>query len=144
MLRQTDVLSQKMALVDGQMIELKDTVDRNNYFKSIFLNVSFENVCEKATKEDKYIFLYFTSKGCGYCKLMERTILSDSITENFKEKYLCFKNNRDSCGYFLDTEFKIRAYPTFIILDDKRTIIKKHIGYMTLSELGLFLDEKKI
>jgi thiol-disulfide isomerase/thioredoxin len=106
-----------------------------------FLDISFSEAQALASEQKKNIFLYFTAKWCGPCKVMELTVFpNDTISEELKDRYISLKVDADSwMGERLVKEFNVTGYPTIVIVDDAKSILKKHLGRMSEKKLMEFI-----
>lgn len=137
-------------------------------FYSLLLNAQFENkgivwtdklnwqqVKEKAKKENKYIFLDIYTTWCAPCKLMEKqTYISDTIGQFFNDKFISVKVQMDktskddewiknwySAADSIASEYRIRSYPTYVFLSPLGKPVHKDHGFKQVKE---FLEVGKI
>ncbi len=138
------VMGQEMIVVDGQLVKKKLEVDKENAgvsFKSLFDQISFEEAVIKAKQQDNKVLIYFTATFCGACRVMEKVkFLNDSIPDVIRSLYIPVFNNHDSCGIELENVYNVHAFPTFIIVDNKKEVVKRHIGRMEIPDLTKFLS----
>ncbi len=104
---------------------------------------NYDDVVKKASKEGKYIFIDFSgSDWCGYCIKLEKEVLSKKVFKNYAKKRLALMmvdfprrikqseklkiQNRK-----LASRFKVRGFPTVLILtSDGKELVGK-TGYQT-------------
>lgn len=100
----------------------------------------------KARDEKKNVFLFFTAKWCGPCKVMEKTTLSnDTVLTTLQATYISIKADIDSwSGGKLAQEFMVSTVPTLVILDSDRKLIRKHVGRLTANEFLDFIELEKV
>ena len=82
------------------------------------------------------VLVDFYSVGCGPCQMMAPAI--ESVATRFKEKAVVAKVNA-GISRRLAYQFRVRAYPTLVLLQDGREIIRVE-GLQTESELVLLLE----
>jgi thioredoxin-related protein len=131
--------------------DLKTEVDTK------FINYEFEsmdNVLKKAKEQNKKIFIYLTSDGCGPCIKMERQVFCDSTLSKFyNENFVCVKsrlkytsNEMKSSDFkklnktqmkFMD-EFEIQGTPAFVVLSPNGDLVHIRRGYMGMDEFIQF------
>ena len=118
------------------------TFKLNTSFGIEFLDISLDDAVKQAKVEHKRIFLYFTTKWCGPCKLMEKTVFNqDTVNQYFKENYIALKVDGDSWkGEKLKKKFPIEGYPTFFILDSDGKVMSSNIGALKVNELLKFVS----
>ncbi|WMI64138.1 thioredoxin family protein [Aestuariibaculum sp. YM273] len=96
-----------------------------------FQDLTLNQAIEKAKTEDKYVFIDFYTSWCGPCKLMDAQVFpKEDVGTYFNEKFVSLKVNAESGveGAKLANKYKIRAYPTFVILDDKGDLVHMFAG----------------
>lgn len=113
----------------------------SNVSATDFLKISLDEALVKASKENKNILLYFHAKWCGPCRLMEKTVFpNDSITIELRNKYISLEIDGDSwVGERLTKEYRIAIYPTFLILNSQKEVLKRHTGAMKVTEFRAFI-----
>ena len=84
-----------------------------------FRHVSFSEAKAAAKAEQKLLFMDFYTDWCGPCKMMANTIFPQKEVGDYLNPHLvCIKVNAEKGeGVELAKQFKISAYPTFIITD---------------------------
>lgn len=66
--------------------------------------LSYKDVQQETSKEEKKLFLYFSSRSCGYCRMLESKTFTDEAVINY-----------------LNTNFR----PVWIITDDERQLAQR-------------------
>lgn len=111
-------------------------------------NLSWQQVNEKAKKENKYIFVDAFTTWCGPCKAMDKDVYSnDSVGNYFNERFISVKvqmdktvgDNEQIKSWYNDAEtlnkqFMIEAFPSFVFLSPQGKIVHKVSGYKTVSD----------
>lgn len=84
-----------------------------------FCHVSFSEAKAAAKAEQKLLFMDFYTDWCGPCKMMANTIFpKKEVGDYLNPNFVCLKVNAEKGeGVELAKQFKISAYPTFIITD---------------------------
>ncbi len=114
---------------------------------------------KKAREENKHVFIDFTAQWCNYCRLMERTVFSDSTVINLlNNDFVSIKIDGDSRkeldidGYKITErnltvrEFGVRSYPFFWFLKPDGTKLGAIRGYRPLDymlEALVYVKEKR-
>jgi thioredoxin-related protein len=104
--------------------------------------LSWEQVKQKAIKENKYIFLDCFTTWCAPCKIMDVTTYTDESVGNYlndhfisvrvqmdqtkKDDVLVKKWYKDAVA--IHNEYHIDAYPTFVFLSPQGIIVEKDQG----------------
>lgn len=103
-----------------------------------FKNVSLERAKELAAETDKLIFIDAYTSWCGPCKRMAATSFKDDeVGEIFNDKFVNLKIDieKDADGPEVAKLYKVRAYPTLLIIDSKGKLVKSSVGFMTSDQL---------
>lgn len=91
----------------------------------------FPEILKKAQTENKHIFIDFYAVWCGPCKLLEKNTYTDEKVVEFLNSIVAVKYDAEKGeGLELARKFKVKAYPTLILLDAKGTEIDRHLGYL--------------
>ena len=114
--------------------------------------ISLEEAQTLAAKEPKKIFVDVYTDWCGYCKKMDKETFRDSSVVNYINKnYYAVKLNAESTkkisykGIKLTYEdiafdvFKVKVYPTTIIMDSNFSNPMSTEGYLGKEDLHAFL-----
>lgn len=133
----------KTERVLSSYIELnpKEKLQKN---ENIFENISLEKALEKAKKEDKNLFLFFTAGWCGPCKWMKKYVFSDSEVGSFiKSNFIALEIDVDSeKGEKLSKIYRSEnSVPQSIIINNNGSILKTVIGSVKKEN---FLDFLKV
>jgi len=97
----------------------------------------FERVLEKAKAENKLVFLDFYADWCTPCKMMDKEVFSDkAIGDFFNKNFINIKvDGEKDNGPDLSAILGVRAFPTFIFLDDIGRIVEKREGSLWHEDL---------
>lgn len=104
--------------------------------------LSWQQVKEKAKKENKYLFVDCFTTWCGPCKHMAKAIfpqekVGDFFNKNFVNVKVQFDKTKDDSEevkkWYADAEaiakkFEINAYPTFLVFSPQGQLVHKIIG----------------
>ena len=103
-----------------------------------FSSLTFEEAKASAIENNQLIFVDAYTTWCGPCKQMAATSFKDEeVTSLFNEKFINLKIDceEESQGIQFAKDFKIKAYPTLLIINGEGTVVKRAIGYHSASEL---------
>lgn len=102
-----------------------------------FLDGKYDQALSKAVHEDKFVLLDFAASWCIPCKKMDREVFPDSSLGSFvNAKFIPFKVNADYFwGMDIAESYKVKAYPTLVVLDPKGQEIKRILGYHSAEAL---------
>lgn len=91
---------------------------------------SFSDALNKAAKEKKYVFLDCYTSWCGPCKLMlEKEFVKKEAGKYFNKKFVNIKMDMEKGeGIELAKKYKIRAFPTFIVINAAGDEIGRVVG----------------
>lgn len=113
--------------------------DKGTHFEH---GLSWQQVKEKAKKENKYLFVDCFTTWCGPCKYMTSTIfpqekVGDFFNKNFVNVKVQFdktKNDSEEVkSWYADAEamskeYNVRAYPTFLIFSPQGELVHRIVG----------------
>ncbi|WP_421920209.1 thioredoxin family protein [Marinifilum sp.] len=101
--------------------------------------ITFQRILKGAEKQNKLILMYFTADWCGWCKVFEREILTDSIVRNYyKKNFINTKVSWDDNVDHLDIDELVKMAPQFIIINYKRDTLNRCIGYVDVEDFLKF------
>lgn len=94
-----------------------------------FRSVSFDEAITAAKSEKKLVFIDFYTDWCGPCKMMARDVFPQkAVGDYMNNRFVCIKLNAEKEGKALAEQFKIKAYPTFIVTDTEKKIVMTKVG----------------
>ena len=104
-----------------------------------FQELSLEKALEKAKGEGKMVFIDCYTSWCGPCKIMAKGILLlKEVGDFLNERFVCVKYDMEKGeGKELSKQFKIRAYPTFLLLNPEGKETYRVVGGGELQEFIL-------
>ncbi|WP_164975306.1 thioredoxin family protein [Lutibacter sp. HS1-25] len=107
-----------------------------------FETTSWDLVKEKATKENKLIFvdLYFT--GCPPCKEMDEDVFPTKEVSTVLNKYfVSFKSDifKEDIGKKLSMKYGVSGFPTFVFLNAEGQVIDITSGFHEVEEFTALL-----
>lgn len=111
-----------------------------------FSHISLTEAKKLASESGQYIFIDAYTSWCGPCKKMAATTFKNAeVGELFNEKFINLKIDceKDADGPEISKLYKIRAYPTLLIIDSKGKLIKEVIGFQTEDRLIAFAKSVK-
>ncbi|MBO9571393.1 MAG: DUF255 domain-containing protein [Chitinophagaceae bacterium] len=116
--------------------------------------INWQQVKDKAKKENKYIFLDVYATWCVPCKEMDKRVyVKDSVGAFFNDKFISVKVQTDQTvndddeikkwyndAKFVQQENRIRSFPTFLFFSPQGTLVHKSSG---LRSVRSFLNVAK-
>ncbi len=129
-----------LAMVSFTTNKSENKTDQATTEGMIFTEGTFAEICAKAKKEKKNIFLDAYASWCGPCKLLKRDVFTtktagDFFNKNFINVAMDMEKGE---GAALAPAFNVSAYPTLLILNHKGEIIGRTVGYQKAEELITF------
>ncbi len=103
-----------------------------------FQKITLEEAKAKALENNQYIFIDAYTSWCGPCKKMAATSFKNAqVGELFNEKFINLKIDceLDADGPELARMYKVKAYPTLLIIDGTGKLIKQVVGFQTEDRL---------
>jgi thiol-disulfide isomerase/thioredoxin len=104
--------------------------------------LSWQQVLEKAKKENKFIFIDCYTTWCGPCKMMSAQVFPlEEVGQFYNEKFINIKvqldttkNDNDevkswfAAGKELVDKYNINAYPTYLFFDADGQVVHRAVG----------------
>ena len=110
-----------------------------------FLDLSFEQAFEQAKKEEKQLFINYSTKGCAPCRMMEKSVYTNpTLAKKMNQNFVCIKLDpiKDKNIERLAREkHKVSGFPTLIFFNVKGQIISNNAGFKTIEEMIKLVDE---
>ena len=103
-----------------------------------FEHITLEEAKKLAAENEQLIFIDCYTSWCGPCKKMAATsFMNEEVGELFNESFVNLKVDieKDADGPELARLYKIKAYPTLLIIDSKGKLIKEVVGFQTEDKL---------
>ena len=100
----------------------------------VFDNLTLAAAKQKAQKSGQLIFIDCYTDWCGPCKRMAATSFKDEeVGRIFNKKFINLKieMEKDPDGAELAQTYRVRAYPTLLIIDSKGNLVKQVVGMQT-------------
>ncbi|MFN5912607.1 MAG: thioredoxin family protein [Bacteroidota bacterium] len=108
-----------------------------------FKTIPLEKAKEMAAEKDKLIFIDAYTSWCGPCKRMAATSFQEAeVGKIFNDRFVNLKIDmeQDADGPEVARLYKVRAYPTLLVIDSKGKLIKQGVGFMTADQLIAFAN----
>lgn len=97
----------------------------------VFEQLSFADALAKAQRENKRIFIDCYTSWCHACLQMAKTTFKDTRIGNFMNKQfinLQINTEKDPDGKMIADKYKLRAFPTFLIINPDGTEYNRVVG----------------
>jgi thiol:disulfide interchange protein len=104
----------------------------------LFSEISLYEAKVLSEKTGKPIFIDCYTDWCGPCKRMAATsFIDDKVGEVFNNKFINIKieMEKNPIGTELAKRYRVRAYPTLLIIDSEGALIKQVIGMQNANGL---------
>lgn len=89
------------------------------------------------------VVLEFSASWCGYCRLMEREVLTDPRVERELERLVPVRLDWSS-EPGLAARFGVEAVPTFLVLSEDGNILGRSAGYQPVDAFIRFLQHAAV
>ncbi|NII27766.1 DUF255 domain-containing protein [Pseudoflavitalea sp. X16] len=110
--------------------------------------LSWQEVKEKARKENKYIFLDCFATWCGPCKQMDRSVyVNDTVGSFINERFIAVKvqmdktknDNEEVKNWYADAraiqdQYRVMAFPTYIFLSPQGQVVYIDKGFQRVEK----------
>jgi tetratricopeptide (TPR) repeat protein len=94
-------------------------------------DASWDEVLKQAKVESKHIFIDFYATWCGPCKRMDKNTFTDPSVASFLNANIPVKLDAEKgLGEELAQEYRVSAYPTFVLIGPDGKEVDRHIGYL--------------
>lgn len=106
--------------------------------KSIdFVKTDFNETLKLAKKSNKIAVYIFYANWCPHCEKMRKYVFTEpDVAEFFNSKFVTnIQDAESSEGMPLAKKFAVKAYPTFIFLDDNGTVLYQMSGELNSEKL---------
>lgn len=103
-----------------------------------FQKMDLSEAKAQAIKTGKYIFIDCYTDWCGPCKRMAATsFMEDRVASVYNKQFINIKieMEKDADGPETALMYKIKAYPTLLIIDGKGNLVKQAIGMQSADGL---------
>ncbi len=92
---------------------------------------SFDEILDAAEKESKHIFIDFFATWCSPCKQLDKVTYKDPQVIEFLNGIIPVKYDAEKGeGKILAERFRVKAFPTLVLLASDGTEIDRHVGYL--------------
>ena len=96
----------------------------------------WEQAVEKATLENKLIFVDFYADWCGPCRYLEKEVFpQEEVGAYFNENYISVRVDAEKEEQALVKKMNIQAYPTLVFYSPGQEIIYRQEGALSAEEL---------
>jgi len=110
--------------------------------KEVNFSQNYEDSLKLAKEQDKLLFIDFETTWCGPCKTMDLYVYTADVTVEAFSNILAIKIDGDEHRELVK-KYEVKAYPTMIILSPKGKIIAKKVGYLSVKDIVVFINEAK-
>ena len=103
-----------------------------------FQKIDLTEAKAQAIKTGKYVFIDCYTDWCGPCKRMAATsFMEDRVADVYNKQFINIKieMEKDKDGPETALMYKIKAYPTLLIIDGKGNLVKQAIGMLSADGL---------
>jgi thiol:disulfide interchange protein len=108
-----------------------------------FKSMTLEKAKQVAKESDKLIFIDAYTNWCGPCKRMAATsFMEEEVGEIFNDRFenIKIEMEKDADGPEVARLYKVRAYPTLLVINSDGKLIKQSVGFMTADQLIAFAN----
>lgn len=91
----------------------------------------FKSILETAKQENKHVFIDFYTTWCGPCKMLDKVTYQDSKVVEYLNSIVAVKYDAEKDeGEVLAKKFRVKAYPTLMLLGPDGKEVDRHVGYL--------------
>lgn len=97
-----------------------------------FFQGSLEDALSESKKTGKPVVVDVYTDWCGPCRRMDRTTFrDDTVKSAFQKDVIAIKINAEKGnGPKVARKYKVRAYPSILMLDEEGKVIDRRMGFM--------------
>jgi len=106
-------------------------------------HLSWQEVLEEASGENKLIFIDLYTTWCGPCKRLEKEIFTqDTVAEKFNKTFINYRVDAEKGeGKELAEKFRVSGYPYLVFADGSGQMVYASVGYKAVDELISLADQ---
>jgi tetratricopeptide (TPR) repeat protein len=102
---------------------------------------SYEQVLQRAQRENKYVFIDFYATWCGPCKRLDEVTYPDAKVGELLNSMIAAKWDAEKAPWLATaTQYKVHAYPTLLVLDPSGKEVDRHLGFLEAAEFVATID----
>jgi thiol:disulfide interchange protein len=103
-----------------------------------FTKGTWNELLEKATKENKLIFVDIYAVWCGPCKLMAKNVFTQAkVADQFNAKFVNYMIDAEKGeGIMLAEKYQVASFPTYLFIDPSGKLVYKIEGAMTADKFS--------
>ena len=108
-----------------------------------FKSMTLDEALALSNETGKLIFIDAYTSWCGPCKQMAATTFRDKgVGEFFNENFINLKieMEKSADGPGVAKKYRVRAYPTLLIIDGNGSLVKQTVGMQNVSRLMSFAE----
>lgn len=95
----------------------------------------FENILKTAKQQNKHVFIDFFTTWCGPCKRLDEVTYQDAKVVGYLNSIVSVKYDAEKDeGETLAEKFRVKQYPTLVLLGPDGKEIDRHVGYVAPDE----------
>lgn len=92
--------------------------------------LDWKSILKQSKKTNKAILIDFYFTGCPPCAKLKKEVFQDQeLYKKITDKYLVYFYNRDEENGKLKRKLNISSYPTIIVMDHEKNVLKRFSGY---------------
>lgn len=101
-----------------------------------FETISFEEVLEKAQKEDKLVFIDFYTTWCAPCKSLDKFVFTDEKVGNlYNYEFVNIKLDAEREGVDVAKKYGVQSYPTLVFVNGLGEMVYKKSGGLDIVKM---------
>jgi tetratricopeptide (TPR) repeat protein len=98
----------------------------------------YEEILQRAAQENRPVFIDFYATWCGPCKRLDQITYQDEKVIGYLNSIVAVKYDAEKDeGETLAKKFKVKAYPTLVLVSSNGDEIDRYVGYLDAEK---FLD----
>ncbi|MBI2427533.1 MAG: thioredoxin family protein [Ignavibacteriales bacterium] len=143
-MKQRRVQEIKIFGIAGIVLTIAAAIMEYRTVENVIEWISYDNVFNIAKEEQKAIYVVVYAEWCGPCKLMDKTTFAnDTVINSLQNDLVATRVNIDDerTGADVKKKFNIQAMPTSLLLTPDGQEIKRHVGYMSSTQMLEWLGD---
>ncbi|MEO5674638.1 MAG: DUF255 domain-containing protein [Chitinophagales bacterium] len=108
-----------------------------------FQPLTWDDATQKSAAAGKYIFMDCFTDWCGWCRVMDKEVFTDSKVSGFiNDHFIAVKTDMEKGeGILVSLKYRVNGYPAYLIFDQTGNLVYTITGYSPVDKFLASLNE---